>query len=194
MIYNAFLKELNKLSKVNYEEKEALFNVLEFKEKKAKEFVLQKGSKSNFVIFIVKGILRVYYNTGNGEEKTLRFLFENEFYTEYDSYLTESKSELNIQAIEDVQYFSISKKDLEILGSRYNIFERQRRVMAEQAYLGLKKENDFYFSNLSPQKRYVKLISENENFIQRIPLKYIASYLGISPQSLSRIRKRMTMN
>jgi len=141
------------------------------------------------VAFINKGCLRYYY-LAEGEEHTLQFFFENAWYTDYESFLTEKPTAQFIQALEPTELLILSKHSLTELYNTIPKFERFGRIMAEQAYLGSRKKNVAYHT-LTPEDQYLKLVHERPKVIQRVALKYIASYLGIQPESLSRIRKRL---
>jgi CRP-like cAMP-binding protein len=142
-----------------------------------------------YTAFILKGCLRYFYNV-EGQEHTGQFFFENSWYTDYESFLSEKPSKQNIEALEKTEILLLQKKDLEKLYETYPKFERFGRLMAENAYLGVRKKNE-NLVNLSPEDRYLKLVKERPKVIERVAQHYIASFLGIQPQSLSRIRKRI---
>jgi CRP-like cAMP-binding protein len=100
---------------------------------------------------------------------------------------------LNIQALENSTVFLLSKNDLESLYLKDKYWQNFGKRMTERIYLSAKKrvEDLLYYS---PEKRYLNLLTDNPLIFQKIPQKFIASYLGITPQSLSRIRKRITIN
>ena len=139
------------------------------------------------VYFIESGIIR-YYQMEDGEEVTGQFFFEGGWYTDLDSFLSNSYSRQTAQAIESTSLLYISKQDLEKLYKEVPKFERLGRLMAEQAFIGLRKKTD-NLTLLDAKERYLNLLKHRPKVIRRIPQYYIASYLGIKPQSLSRIRK-----
>jgi CRP/FNR family transcriptional regulator, anaerobic regulatory protein len=154
-----------------------------------KQFLLLPGEVCRFVAFINKGCLRYYYHA-DGEERTGQFFFENSWYTDYESFLTGQPSRQTIQALESTQLLLIPKTALYQLYDHFPSIERFGRLMAEQAYLGSRKNNVAFLTE-SPEERYLHLIANRPKVIERVPLRYIASYLGIQPESLSRIRKRL---
>jgi CRP-like cAMP-binding protein len=97
---------------------------------------------------------------------------------------------LNIEALEKTTLLVLAKTDLEKLFIEIPKFERFGRLIAENAFLGLQQRTEMYV-NQSPEQRYLKLMNDRPNIFQRVPQHYIASYLGIKPPSLSRIRKRI---
>jgi CRP-like cAMP-binding protein len=153
------------------------------------EFFLMEGDVCRNAIFINSGCLR-YFFTVDGEEKTGQFFFEGTWYTDFESFLSEEPSEQNIQALETTECLIISKKDLHQLYQQHHKFERFGRLIVEHGFLGLRRKNKI-LTNLSPEERYLDLIKSRPKVIERVPQIHIASYLGIQPESLSRIRKRL---
>lgn len=188
-MFEQILADLNQYINLTEEEKSVFCAMLSTKSIKRKEYLYQSGDVCRSVVFINKGCLRYFYLT-EGEEQTGQFFFEKSWYTDYESFLTEKPTQQFIQALEPTELLVLSKKNLHQLYEAYPKFEKFGRLMAENAYLGSRKNNVSYLT-LSPEERYLKLISERPKLIERISLKYIASYLGIQPESLSRIRKRL---
>ncbi|MBC8112678.1 MAG: Crp/Fnr family transcriptional regulator [Verrucomicrobia bacterium] len=174
------------------EELATITEKLVLKKLKRKEFLCQEGQVCHSVAFINQGCLRYFYLT-DGEEKIGQFFFENAWYTDYESFLTGQPSKQNIQALEHSELLILSKTALYKLYENLPKFERFGRIMAENAYLGIRK-NNFSYLTRSPEERYLQLIRERPKLLERVSLKYIASYLGIKPESLSRIRKRLFNN
>jgi CRP-like cAMP-binding protein len=165
---------------------------LEFKSLKKKELLIREGEVCRFTAFIVKGCLRYFY-TVEGNEHTGQFFFENSWYTDYESFLSGKPSNQSIEVLEKTELLLLDKKQLEELYNQHPRFERFGRLMAERAYLGARKRSEA-FTNQSAEERYLRLIKERPKVFERIPQHYIASYLGIKPQSLSRIRKNIQKN
>ena len=141
------------------------------------------------VYFIEKGVIR-YFHTQNGEEVTGQFFFEGGWYTDLESFLSNSYSRQTAQAIESSSLLYISKSDLGKLYIEVPKFERFGRLMAEQAVIGLRNKTDL-LTLLNAKDRYLDLLKDRPKVMERIPQHYIASYLGIKPQSLSRIRRNL---
>ncbi len=136
--------------------------------------------------------MRYFYEV-DGDEHTGQFFFENGWYTDYDSFLSGKPSHQNIEALEKTDLLLLDKKHLEALYDQNPRFERFGRLMAERAYLGVRKRTES-LTNQSAEERYLQLVKDRPKVIERIPQHYIASYLGIQPQSLSRIRKQILEN
>ncbi|MBC7867458.1 MAG: Crp/Fnr family transcriptional regulator [Gloeobacteraceae cyanobacterium ES-bin-316] len=186
------LKSMARLVSFNEEEANALRTILKEKKIKRKEHLLREGEVCNYAAFIVEGCLHYYYIV-DGEESTGQFFFENGWYSDYESFLSGEPSNQNIQALEDCTLYLLYRTDLEALYSQYPVFEKFGRLMAERAVLGLKKKNEF-LTLQSFEQRYLQLIKDRPKVIERVSLKYIASYLGMKAESLSRIRKRLFDN
>lgn len=178
-------------SSVTLSEKEFehFFSLLQLRSLKRKELLIKEGEVCSFTSFIVKGSLRYFYIV-DGNEHTGQFFFEKSWYTDYESFLSGKPSQQNIEALEKTELLLLEKKDLEMFYYQYPHFERFGRLMAERAYLGVRKRNEA-LTNQSAEERYLKLIQDRPKVFERIPQHYIASYLGIAPQSLSRIRKQL---
>lgn len=151
----------------------------------------EEGKKAHTVGFVLEGMLRQYY-THDGEEKTTYFYFENHWMCAYISCLTNSASLLTIEALSPVQYISFSYAALEQLYAQNMHWQCFGRKMAEYLAMGL-EERMVSLLLQSPEDRYRDLLQgHKKKIIERVPQHYIANYLGITPVSLSRIRKRLT--
>lgn len=158
--------------------------------KKSSLFAIE--GKMNYDIgFLLEGNMRHYY-TKDGEEKTTYFYFENHFVAAYIDCLTGQPSRLSIQALTDCQLLVFSYKTLLELFAKSQAWNTFGRRLAEYLAIGL-EERMVGLLLQSPEERYLELLQSNkQKIIERIPQHYIASYLGITPVSLSRIRNRAT--
>ncbi|NQX38323.1 cAMP-binding domain of CRP or a regulatory subunit of cAMP-dependent protein kinases [Pedobacter steynii] len=162
------------------------------KELKKGEYLLEEGNICRHVIFIETGLVRYYINQ-DGEEKTTYFNKENEFVCDNMSFLTQTPSNLNIRAIEDSTIWMISHTDIQQFYKEVTTGERFGRLAIEQVFVSAANQIISLYTDL-PEVRYNKFVSNYSDVAQRIPQYYIASYVGIKPQSLSRIRKRISRN
>ncbi|MCD8739138.1 Crp/Fnr family transcriptional regulator [Mucilaginibacter roseus] len=172
------------------EEEEAIIKSL-FKplELKAGDFFVEEGQVCRYVGFIEKGLVR-YYMNDDGNHKTLYFNKEGEFVSNYQSFLPRNPSNTNIQAIEDTSLQVISFENLQRLYATVREGEKLGRLGIESVFVNsLEQLKSFYRD--SPAERYRQFLHAYAELAQRIPQYYIASYVGIKPQSLSRIRKRL---
>lgn len=188
-MYDQILDRLSKFISLDKSEQDFFTSKLKVKEYKKKELILQEGDICKYAYFINSGCLRYYYNV-EGQENTAQFFFENGWYTDYDSFLTGKPTQQNIETLEKTELLLLSAKDLQQLYIDLPKFEKFGRLMAENAFLGIRQRSEM-LENLTAEERYFKLIKERPKVFERIPQHYIASYLGIKPPSLSRIRKRI---
>lgn len=183
------IDSVKSIVKINETEEAAFTSILSVKTFKKKEFLLQEGRICNKIFFINSGCMRAFYNV-EGIENTVQFFFANSWYTDYESFLTGQPTVENMQALEPCEVVLFSKVDLYKIYNDYPIFERLGRMQAENAFLSLSKLNKM-LSNEEPEERYLNLLKRRPELVDKIPQHYIASYLGIKPESLSRIRKRL---
>ncbi|MBO9202186.1 MULTISPECIES: Crp/Fnr family transcriptional regulator [Niastella] len=173
-------------------EKEIIASLFTEKHFKKGEPFLQEGKVCRHVGFIVKGLMR-YFLTEDGEEKTFYFAKEYEFVSNYESFVPQIPSLKSIEALEDTVMYIISYEHLNRLYSTMANGERMGRLIIEQVFVqALQNLNSFYSD--TPEQRYKKLLLAHPDLQQRIPQYYIASCVGVKPQSLSRIRKRLSLH
>jgi CRP/FNR family transcriptional regulator, anaerobic regulatory protein len=184
------MKQVKAIVGLKEAEELAFLSVLERREYTKGDLVLREGSVCNFILFIELGCVRYFYNR-DGEEVTGQFFEENDWFTDYESYLTGKPSEICIQALEDCVVFMLPKKKIVQLFVDYPVFEKFGRLMAERAFLGLRNRNKIS-TLLSSEDLYLSFVKNRSSLVQRVAQHYIASYLGLKPQSLSRIRKRLS--
>ncbi|MFY7999694.1 MAG: Crp/Fnr family transcriptional regulator [Candidatus Kapaibacteriota bacterium] len=154
-----------------------------------KEFLVRQGETCRHIAFINEGLLRLFYDI-EGEEHVRQFHFERSFCSEYQSFLTEKPALMSLQALEDTELLLISHTDIHALFRINQEFERIGRILAEQSFIFVSQR----FASMlleEPETRYQNLVRERPKVIQRVPQYMIASYLGITPEALSRIRKRL---
>jgi CRP-like cAMP-binding protein len=161
----------------------------EVKDVKKKNFLLQDGKICNFIGFISKGTIR-HFHIKAGVEKTCDISFENSWVTDFQSFSHHTACIMNLQAMEDTTLFIIKKENLYKLYKECNKYETFGRLMAEQV-AHRATEIAMSLSSDKPEERFNHLLKNQPTLFQRIPQKYIANFLGISPESLSRIQKRI---
>lgn len=153
-----------------------------------KTILLREGEIAGKIYFIKMGCLREWFNK-DGKDVTFQFFFENQPVASIDSFMNQKPSLFTIESIEPSQILSISKSDFDELLSRYPRFKEEYENLI---FSRLRNYSQLFLSRIkdSPQERYEDLLKNHPEIIQRIPQHYIASYLGITPISLSRIRNR----
>ncbi|WP_188050805.1 Crp/Fnr family transcriptional regulator [Flavobacterium sp. GP15] len=158
---------------------------------KKSEYFIKEGETCKQVAFVLSGSLRSYYNSDKDEEITYCITFPNSLVTAYSSFLTAQPTQENIQAIAETEVLIIQKSDFEVLIQQNPNWVYFLKTIAEQQYIELEKRI-FNLQKSDAVKRYADLMKNQPEYIQKIPLQYLASYLGISQRHLSRIRKEFS--
>jgi len=174
---------------ISDEDSDLFISKLNEKEFRKKSLILEMGKQENFLSFVEEGIIR--FNIPKEDyDFTFGFVFPGSFASGYDSFLSRQPSVYNIEAVTDCILWQISYDDLRFIYDKTTIGEKIGRLIAEDLYIKkMKRELSLLQDNA--QKKYEDLLKQQPHLIQNIPLKYIASYIGIRPQSLSRIRKQI---
>ncbi len=151
-------------------------------------FFIREGQICQRVAFVESGMLRHFYNTEEKNEVTRWISLKNTFSTSFASFVQQIPSHENIQAIKDSVLVTMHKKDFQLLYNNYPLFKEFWIKNLELLYVGM-EERVFSLIALPAEQRYQLLSKTYPAFIKEVPLKYIASMLGIEPRHLSRIRK-----
>ncbi len=156
-----------------------------------KSIFLKLDEVENHISFIESGVVRVFIPKENPDKEiTFGFSFENQFISAYDSFLTQEPSAYELQALTKTTLLSITYEDLQAVYKTTQIGNLIGRLAAERLFL-LKSSREQNLLNLTAEERYLKLFKERPELLKVIPLKYISSYIGVTAQALSRIRKRI---
>jgi CRP-like cAMP-binding protein len=186
---NRLLDFLSTYISLSEEEKRAIGSLDIFRTVKKGTVLLKEGAYSKMGYFVLQGCIRTYYLI-EGEEKTTAFYTEMEGVTP-GCVLSEGPSDYFISCVED-SILTVSTPDMEAaVFEKFPKFETLCRILSEQ--LLAKKQRSFdEFKTSSPEQRYLNLLQNRPDLVQRVPQHQLASYLGITPQSLSRLRTRIT--
>lgn len=183
-----FLNHIATISQLKEEAQEALSVNLKKVELQKGDYLLKEGSVCRNLYFLEQGCLRGFYLL-NDKEITHWFGFENDFVTSFHSFITRTASVENLQVLEDSILWSISYDSLYSLYDQFPEIERLGRVACENYYLCL-EERYVNAQFKTAADRYKELMESNPNLLLRVPLGFIASFLGISQETLSRIRSK----
>lgn len=168
-------------------------NYFSFEKKSKKEFLIMEGNSCTDFFFIVEGYARTFHITDSGEEITTDILKSNDLACSMYSLLKRSASFENIQCITDCSIYKISEKNFEILAAD-NPKWLVLSMKFFKAALLKKEERILAFAKLKAHQRYQQLLLDSPDIVQNIPVQYIASYIGVKPESLSRIRGQETIS
>lgn len=153
-----------------------------------KDYILREGQVCKKNYFIINGLVRSFYIDNKGNEKITQFALENWWVTNMESFINQTPSLSFIQALEKTQILMLNKEDLENLYISIPKLERLFRIITENMLIAIQRRNDIYLQ-MKSKDRYDDLIKHFPNFSQRIPQYMIASYLEITPEYLSELRK-----
>jgi CRP-like cAMP-binding protein len=170
------------------EEWDAFQSILTEKRISKKELLLKQGQVCTFIAFVTQGYLREY-NFLQDKDVTVDFISPNNFVTDYPSFLLQSPSAQYIEALTDVEFIIFKRDDIHRLYDQYKTWERFGRLIAERIFCNaeIRRKN---FISKSAEDLYHDFVREYPHIVQHVPQYYIASYLGLSPEHLSRIRKK----
>ncbi len=187
--FDKLLAEISKTGKPNFEDSEYIRQFF-MPINSARNTILEEQDKiPEHLYFINSGFMRLFYYDQNGEEQTTFLCSQNGFIASFSSLINQTKATENVECITDCELLKISYSDAKLLVDRSEIFKNFFLVMFEKSISSAAlRANDL--ASLKAEQRYQKMMDQQAHFIQNIPLQYIASYLGIKPQSLSRIRKQ----
>lgn len=176
---------------MSVDEVQQMASLMSEKVYKKNTIVLRQGEIEKHQSFIEKGSVRYYYIDPNGNEICLLFGFQNWFMCEAVSFLTQTPSFCFIETMSETKVWQISYDNLQKTYQNTENGNLFGRLMMEQMYIR-KSELERSFLTQTAEQRYLDLLKFNPHLLQEVQLKHIASYLGITPQALSRIRKRIS--
>ena len=180
----------NKLLPLNKEEQSVVEEIFNERKVKRRAFILQEGDVSRYNTFIVEGCFKMYYIDKNGKEHNLQFAIENWWIGDISSFYTGERSKLNVQALENSTILQIKKENQEKLFVDYPKFNRIFRVLSENAMVSMQRRILQDISSTA-EERYLDFLKRYPQFFNRISNVQIASYLGVTPEFLSAIRKKI---
>ena len=157
---------------------------------KKKQIFIHENEIQKSIAFIYSGLIRSYFIDENGKEINNAFFSENEFVTDYLSFIKQQKTKYTFECLEDCILISIPFETVETAFDKYKNFANFGRKIAEWALENRKKKYESFLFETA-EERYLRFIAENRPILNRISLSHLASYLGIERQSLSRIRSKI---
>ena len=187
-----FIHTVQQLTQISEADKAVYRERFQLKHYKKGEFFLREGEVCNYIGITESGLMRHYINQ-NGEERTYYFVQEQRFLCNYESFFSQSPSSTNVQALEDTVVHAASFEDLEYFYANTESGNRIGRLVLGKVLIKFEKDLASFYTD-TPEQRYQKFIEEYPGLQQRISQYHIASFVGVKPPSLSRIRKRILEN
>jgi len=189
-MFEVLFSKIEEKIKLSDSEKEICKSLFSPKKLRRRQYILQQDDICKNLIFVEKGILRSYSIDTKGNEHILQFAPEGWWISDVYSFLTGEAAVYNIEAIEDSELLLISKSSLDELYERVPKFERYFRLLSQANMVATHRRLTASLSD-SADEKYLRLLSAYPNIVARVPQHMIASYLGITPETLSRVRKRI---
>ncbi|WP_047414945.1 Crp/Fnr family transcriptional regulator [Cellulophaga sp. Hel_I_12] len=182
---------LEKIATISASDWDFFMSKLERRVIPKKSIFLHINEIENHISFIESGVVRLFIPKENPDKEiTFGFSFKDQFISAYDSFLTRSPSAYQLQALTETTILSITYSDLQLVYKTTQLGNLVGRLTAERLFL-IKSKREQNLLNLTAEQRYVNLFKERPELLKVIPLKYISSYIGVTSQALSRIRKRV---
>ena len=171
-------------------ERDYFVSILQHRKFRKRQYMLQAGRTDRYENFVIKGLLRAYSVDSRGQEHIVMFAPEDWWISDLYSVIAETPATLNIDAMEDTEVLSIEKPDLEELFLKAPKFERLFRILLQNAFIA-QQQRILNSISQTAEERYLQFRTKYADIEQRVPQHQIASYLGITPETLSRIRRQL---
>lgn len=188
--FEQVIKNISRHILLDADEIACFTSLLQYRKLKRKELLLRPHEICRYESFVTNGCLRTYHTTENGYEHVLEFAIEDWWAEDLYSFLSNKPAKLCIEALEETEILQIEKTDLEKLYRQVPKFERFFRLSFQNAYIAQQERIAFNLS-ATAEERYIAFRNKYPYCEQRFPQKQIASYLGITPEFLSTIRKKI---
>lgn len=190
-MYEIFFQKFNEKVNLSKEEEELIKQHLTPKKLRKKQYLLQEGDVCKHIAFVEMGTLKAYVVDDAGTESIVQFALEGWIISDLYSFLTAEPATYNIDALEDAELVLISKSAHEQLLQNLPKYETYIRLQITGAYIALQRRLTSIISQ-SLEDRYKDFLAIYSNIAQRVPQHMIASYMGLTPETLSRVRSRMS--
>lgn len=190
MNVDLLIQSIEKVISLSDSDKELIATLLRERKVKKGQFLVHEGSVSRFTNFVKEGSIRTYFIDLNGQEHIVQFAIEGWWISDLNSFITQVPATFNVQAIEDSVVLDLSFENLEILYEKIPKMERYFRVLTQRAFVAF-QHRILQNISMTAEDRYLSFVKKYPKIELRIPQRLVASYLGISPEFLSKIKKRL---
>ncbi|UKB77490.1 Crp/Fnr family transcriptional regulator [Chryseobacterium sp. MEBOG07] len=192
-MFEVLLSHIENKVDITEEQKSQLQSFFTLKKLRKKQYLLQEGDICKSLSFVSKGLLKSYFLDEKGNENINMFAFEGWWISDFNSFINHEKSVLNIDAIEETEVLMITLEDYEKMMMEIPVMDRYFRILYQNSLVT--KDYRLIVSNsYTAEEKYLQLTQKNPEMIKRVPHNLIASYLGLAPETVSRIRKKNSLN
>lgn len=189
--FDAYLKALRKICpELSDEEINFMFSNISLISLKPKELYLKAGEVQESLAFCYKGLLRIFYINDKGEDVTVAFVKENNYATDYGAFISQTSSKYYIETLEYCLLINVRFTSIQKSYSKFKNCENYGRRIAENHLIKLQNRVDEFLFN-SAEQRYINFLSKNAEIMSRISVTHLSSFLGMTRQTLTRIRKKI---
>jgi CRP-like cAMP-binding protein len=191
-MFDVLISHIQNKVHLTEEAKIELQSFFSVKKLKRKQFLLQEGNICTHLSFVSKGLLKSYFVDEKGGENINMFAFEGWWISDFKSFISQEKAVLNIDAVEETELLMINLEDYDKLMLKIPVMDRYFRILYQNSLVT--KDYRLIASNsYNAEEKYLELAQKNPEMIKRIPHNLIASFLGLAPETVSRIRKKLLL-
>lgn len=183
---NRLRQHIEEITSITDEEFESIKTIFTHKNVRKNQFLLHEGDDVQFEFLVLDGIYKVYYLDENGKEHIVQFAKKNWWMTDYSSYFKQKKSTMFVECLSDGEVLCLTLEGREKLSAEFHTMEHFFRVKLTNGYVALQDRIQLLLSS-TPQQRYEEFSKLYPDLMLQIPKKYIAEYLGVSRETLSRL-------
>lgn len=187
---NTIIAAIKNIAPISESDIELLVSILKSKTVKKNEYLLKEGEVCRNTYFLVSGFFRMYYIDIEGNEINYRFVPKNNFFVDFQSFLTQKPSHFYWQAMQDAEVLILPYREIQNAYTISTTWNNFGRLMAEHVYLQLNDRVEMLLF-MKPEERYLYLLNTRPELFTQVSQFHLSSYLGIKPESLSRLRKRI---
>ena len=192
-MHELLFRHISKKVTLTESDKDYLKRIFIPKKLRKRQYLLQEGEVCRYLTYVNKGCLRLYTISEDGKEQIAQFAIEDWWMGEMFSFLTGEPSMYSIEALEDSELMLMDKKGEDLILKHVPAFERFLRITLENNYIA-NQRRIYNLMHKNAEEKYIDFVHRYPKILQRVPLHMVASYLGVTPETLSRIRKQLLEN
>jgi len=193
LMFEVLLSHIENKVDITEDQKKQIQSFFIVKKLRKKQYLLQEGDICKCLSFVSKGLLKSYFLDEKGNEHINMFAFEGWWISDFNSFVHQEKAVLNIDAIEETEVLMITLENYEKMMLEVPVMDRYFRILYQNS-LVTKDQRLIVSNSYTAEEKYLQLAQKNPEMIKRVPHNLIASYLGLAPETISRIRKKISLN